>query len=431
MTARSSLKLSDVMAQHAKNKAAPGIILPRVKDRMLKQYGYDADRDPTVIHPSEMAKDDWCPRATYLRIVSGEWPGQKEKFDFVRENIFATGNDIHQKWQDRIIDAGFAVWGDWKCSRCKKVVANALKPDWAAFGGVCAAATIDHYWEYQEVTLNAKRELLIAGHADCGFDDTLVEIKSIGLGTIRMDAPDLLARHTNGKHTDLTGLWRDITRPLRSHLRQGDVYLHLAHVLGLPFTQIVYLYEFKANQLTKEFTVKYDAGRSMLLVAKAQEIKYAVDHGIPRRASSRTSARNASCSPRRGGPLTNDEIPGQLTLDEWTVTHARIARWSATEDVLADVSNERESQHEQWGDQVLPMGTGPAFAEEAGMYRAICRDAAADGDLTYADILLEEVFEALAEEDPLKAKDELIQVAAVAVKMVELINRQVPGATAP
>ena len=36
---------------------------------------------------------------------------------------------------------------------------------------------------------------------------------------------------------------------------------------------------------------------------------------------------------------------------------------------------------------------------------------------------MEEIFEALAEEDPMKLKDELIQVAAVAVKMVELINR--------
>ena len=138
-----------------------------------------------------------------------------------------------------------------------------------------------HCWVYKEVTLNARKELLIAGHADGAFDDTLVEIKSIGLGTLRMDAPDLLERHTHGKATDLTGLWRAITRPLRSHLAQGDTYLHLAHVLGLPFTQIVYLYEFKANQQCKEFTVKYDAGRSMKLVAKTQAVKYAVDNAMP------------------------------------------------------------------------------------------------------------------------------------------------------
>ncbi len=264
------------MAQHARNKSAPGIILPRVKDHMLKTYGWDADRDPTVIHPSEMAKPGWCPRATYLRITSGKWPDVKEKFDFVRENIFAAGNDIHAKWHNRIIDAGFPVWGDWKCRICDSVVKDSLMP---VTGGCVDFGRVGHAWVYEEVTLNARKDLLIAGHADCAFDDTLVEIKSIGLGTLRVDAPELLARHTNGKHTDLTGLWRDITRPLRSHLKQGDTYLHLAHVLGLPFTQIVYLYEFKANQLVKEFTVKYDAGRSMQLVAKAQDIKYAVDHG--------------------------------------------------------------------------------------------------------------------------------------------------------
>jgi hypothetical protein len=44
-----------------------------------------------------------------------------------------------------------------------------------------------------------------------------------------------------------------------------------------------------------------------------------------------------------------------------------------------------------------------------------------------ADVLLEEVFEALAETDPAKARDELVQAVAVGVKMIEGIDR---GATA-
>ena len=156
-----------------------------------------------------------------------------------------------------------------------------------------------HIWEYDEVTLNAKRELLIAGHADAGFDDTLVEIKSIGLGSIRMDAPELLARYQDGKMTDLTGLWKALSKPLVSHLRQGDVYLHLAHVLGLPFTRIVYLYEFKANQLTKEFTISYDAGRSMKLVAKAEEVKYAIESGIAPKCIRGHGCKQCDVFPRR------------------------------------------------------------------------------------------------------------------------------------
>jgi hypothetical protein len=306
-----SLKLSGVMAQHAKNKSAPGLIIPKVKDHMLKAYGWDADRDPTVVHPSEMVKDDWCQRATYLRIMSGRWPETKESFDFVRENIFATGNDIHEKWQTRMIDAGLNVWGDWKCRACSDWVRNSVKPDPAGYsmqygdGPIALLADHDcllepgHDWEYKEVTLNARKELLIAGHADCGFDNTLVEIKSIGLGTIRMDAPDLLKRHTDGRMTDLTGLWRDITRPLRSHMKQGDTYLHLAHVLGLPFTQIVYLYEFKPNQMVKEFTIRYDAERSMRLVAKAQDVKYAVDHGKPPACISPGKCKQCDAYPKR------------------------------------------------------------------------------------------------------------------------------------
>ena len=110
------------MEQHARNMSAPGIILPKVKDHMLKQYGYDADRDPTVIHPSEIVKADWCPRATYLRIISGKWPDEKEKFDFVRENIFATGNDIHSKWQTRMIDAGFRSGATGSAGSCDEWV---------------------------------------------------------------------------------------------------------------------------------------------------------------------------------------------------------------------------------------------------------------------------------------------------------------------
>jgi hypothetical protein len=96
-----------------------------------------------------------------------------------------------------------------------------------------------------------------------------------------MDAPELLAKYQDGKMTDLTGLWKAVTRPLKSHLRQGDVYLHLAHVLGLPFTRIVYLYEFKPNQMVKEFTITYDAERAKPLIAKAEYVMYAVEHGNP------------------------------------------------------------------------------------------------------------------------------------------------------
>jgi hypothetical protein len=78
------------------------------------------------------------------------------------------------------------------------------------------------------------------------------------------------------------------------------------------------------------------------------------------------------------------------------------------------VDNERQRQLAKWGDQKHDDGTGAehyvAMADEA---RDDCQAAAARGDVTWALILLEEVYEALAETDPAKLLIELDQTAAV------------------
>lgn len=53
----------------------------------------------------------------------------------------------------------------------------------------------------------------------------------------------------------------------------------------------------------------------------------------------------------------------------------------------------------------------------------LTNQAAEEGNVTYRDILLEEVFEAMAEEDAAKLRVELVQTAAVAVAWVEKIDR--------
>jgi hypothetical protein len=47
-----------------------------------------------------------------------------------------------------------------------------------------------------------------------------------------------------------------------------------------------------------------------------------------------------------------------------------------------------------------------------------------NGDLTWDGILLEEVYEALAEADPVKLREELVQVAAVAASWVVALDRR-------
>lgn len=117
--------------------------------------------------------------------------------------------------------------------------------------------------------------------------------------------------------------------------------------------------------------------------------------------------------------------------------------------VLAEVAAERARQDAKWGEQNHPDGSGPTvslaspifgapsdrWGTPAGVHLAGMRELrdnavvttderAATGNLTWRDILLEEVFEAFAEDDPGKLRVELIQVAAVATQWVEAIDRR-------
>jgi hypothetical protein len=95
---------------------------------------------------------------------------------------------------------------------------------------------------------------------------------------------------------------------------------------------------------------------------------------------------------------------------------------------LAQVRNERIAQDIKWGQQNHPDGTNLRFEERANAARVMADIAADEGNLTWADILLEEVYEALAETDNADLRAELIQVAAVCVAWVEAIDRRANAA---
>lgn len=118
--------------------------------------------------------------------------------------------------------------------------------------------------------------------------------------------------------------------------------------------------------------------------------------------------------------------------------------------VLEEVAAERARQDAKWGEQNHPDGTGQfplvnvqvASIEHAGIFdptptlgnlraEVLARvatkatdDQAREGRVDWRDILLEEVFEALAEVEPGSLRTELIQVAAVATQWVEAIDRR-------
>jgi hypothetical protein len=112
-----------------------------------------------------------------------------------------------------------------------------------------------------------------------------------------------------------------------------------------------------------------------------------------------------------------------------------------TEGVLGEVLSERQRQETKWGEQNHPDfdqmllrrsgGCSPErMAEEYEVPtetrgKQLCQGAFRDGQGTYAHILIEEVAEAIGacNQPRAKLREELIQVAAVAVAWVEKIDR--------
>lgn len=98
---------------------------------------------------------------------------------------------------------------------------------------------------------------------------------------------------------------------------------------------------------------------------------------------------------------------------------------SAIITALGEVARERILQNEKWGEQNHPDGTGlPTDRSMADYFASRCQRDATEGMTTWRGILLEEVYEALAEADPVQLRAELVQVAAVAVAWIEALDRR-------
>lgn len=91
--------------------------------------------------------------------------------------------------------------------------------------------------------------------------------------------------------------------------------------------------------------------------------------------------------------------------------------------VLSEVIEERQRQIARWGWQRHPDGTGdPADLTARDKLQRLCDEATIRGTLTWRDILAEEVAEAFAETNVDRLREELIQVAAVAVQWIEALD---------
>lgn len=269
------------LAEFARRQKAKstGNILPLVENHLANRWGR-GDRDPYHLHPSEMAKKDWCERSNYYRIKTGEWPEKEDKFSFTLQSIFDEGHQIHDKWQTWLAETG-QLWGDWQCIACGetgdacKLVELEEKCGWTE--------SEDHIWRYQEVSLEHG---IIRGHEDGAIGNRLVEVKSLGLGTLRHEMPDLLKRYyvetTEGKKVyDIDGIWKNLNQPMATHVRQASIYLWLAKAMGYDFPKCSIIYEYKPNQQAKEFVISMVGDVIGPLLERADRVEWGLRHDDP------------------------------------------------------------------------------------------------------------------------------------------------------
>lgn len=328
------------MAELAKIKRKAGnVLLGELEKAELAEFEADSDRRADCLHPSEMAREDWCYRASYYRIKNNRWV-KAEKFNAQMARIFATGNEAHRKWQRRMRQTG-KLWGDWRCMVCYEWRRACLEP--SREGSV----TCFHLWEYKEVNLQFG---LVSGHEDGGMDDYLVEVKTIGTGTVRHDDPERLKEHykelvEGGRVYDIDSLWRAITKPFPTHTRQANIYLWLAGKMGLPFQKVRFLYELKHNSSTKEFVIVPSERIMKPILTGMRVVEYALEQGVPPECNQKDE-NGENC---RQCTAYEEELFGAKQEDSNTAGGASVGRCSGSE-----VGREAASQRSQ------PADGGPA-----------------------------------------------------------------------
>lgn len=236
-------------------------------ERHLLSRPLDSSRRTDVLHPSELVKSDFCVRASYFKLLGHALPEDRPNLRL--QSIFDEGHGVHAKWQGYLTEMG-VLFGLWD-------LGDGVR-EWGL------SDSIPPQSRYREVPLHDDA-LRISGHSDGWVkglgDDFLIEIKSIGPGTIRVENPSLF------RSGDLFSAWKEIRRPFPTHIRQGQLYLALAHrmadrgELESAPGEIVFLYELKADQSTKEFVVTYDPLLSKDALDDAYDVVRAVEMATP------------------------------------------------------------------------------------------------------------------------------------------------------
>ena len=248
-------------------KKRPTRLLGDIERHLLLQP--PGDRSTTVLHPSEITKKDWCKRSSWFLLQGA--PKQQEKHPFKLQSIFDTGHALHAKWQKYFQDMG-VLHGRFVCWECDKETFG-TSPEECAHCGAPEDKLL-----YNEVTL-FDDVLRIKGHTDGWIkgigEDTLIEIKTVGPGTLRMEAPNLMYEADG----DFLKAFNMVQRPFGPHVLQGQLYLELMKRMGHDVNEITFIYELKADQSMKEFTVKADYELVRHVFDGARRVVDAIDAG--------------------------------------------------------------------------------------------------------------------------------------------------------
>ena len=248
------------------------VILPALTRHVMRKQGDDHSRARHVMHPSDMSHKDWCGRHDFYRIL--DTPLEKVSQanpSFRMGNVLAEGHSIHEKYQTWLWEMG-NLFGDWGCDTCGNC--------WQALSPTLCPACGKSKLRYLEVPLQ-NYKLHVAGHADGAVHNLngytgLIEIKSIGVGTLRFEAPRLYNRYEDGE--TLENIWWKIQRPFTTHIKQGQLYLWLAWPR---YDSIVFIYESKFHQATKEFVVGYQPNLIAPLLDVVRGVSSALESGVP------------------------------------------------------------------------------------------------------------------------------------------------------
>lgn len=140
----------------------------------------------------------------------------------------------------------------------------------------------------------------------------------------------------------------------------------------------------------------------------------------------RTIAETVRDTPiRLGTPEGAADLVAALTVKVAAYVGGELPATPGVARHMADVDAERQRQWKRWGDQEHPDGTGGSGRRaQADHFRADCDYLAANDQVTWLAILLEEVYEAGAEADQDLLRMELVQCAAVIAAWIRDIDRR-------